>query len=110
MMGIFGKSNKPEPVPLSRIERVRAHQRQAEDLLARSAKAGRAEAETRWATLATAHATLAISYLLSVDDGPTNGATPGTLGSQMASEPPGDTRTVQRTSSDRGLYDEHRAT
>jgi hypothetical protein len=109
-VGIFSKSNKPEPMPLSRMDRARAHQRQAEDLLARSGKAGRGEGETRWATIATAHATLAISYLLSPEDGSPKADSSDGFGGQAPSEPASDIRTVHRTSSDRGLYDEHRAT
>ena len=109
-MGIFSKRNRPEPAPPSRMERVREHQRQAEDLLARSAKTGRLEAETRLATIATAHATLAVSYLLSPEDGGQTIVPAGSLGSQAPSEPPSEVQAVHRTSSDRGLYDEYRAT
>ena len=114
-MGIFSKSKKPESTPLTRMDRVRDHQRIAEDLLARSAKGGRLEAETRWATLATAHATLAVSYLLSPENGssqavPASSVESATLPDQALSEPPSEVHTVHRISSDRGLYDEQRPT
>jgi hypothetical protein len=44
------------------------HQKAAENLLKRAGKAGRLEAETRLATMATAHATLAVSCQLAPPD------------------------------------------
>lgn len=61
----FGKKTKGPVVPLTTEQLIARHQKLAEDLLARAGKAGRLDAETRLATMATAHATLAVSYLLS---------------------------------------------
>ena len=52
------------PVTIQQL--VSRHQELAEQHLTRSAKAGRLEAETRHATMATAHATLAVSYQLTI--------------------------------------------
>jgi hypothetical protein len=109
-VGIFSKRNKLESVPATRMERVREHQRLAEDLLARSTRAGRQEAEARWATMATAHATLAVSYLLSPEDGSPEAVPADRFKSQAPSERLSEAPTVHRTSSDRGLYDEERTT
>jgi hypothetical protein len=109
-VGLFSKSKKPEPVLLSRMERVREHQRQAEDLLARSAKGGRLEAETRLATMANAHATLAVSYLLSPEDRASESVPASSFGSQAPADPATEGHAIHRTSSDLGLYEEHRTT
>lgn len=67
-MALMGRKTQDTPIAtLPRLERIAAHQRAAEDLLARAGKAGRLEAETRLATMATAHATLAVSYQMSTD-------------------------------------------
>jgi hypothetical protein len=61
----FGKRKVREPVvPPTVPELIALHQEMAEHLLGRAGKAGRIEAETRLATMATAHATLAVSYQL----------------------------------------------
>ena len=63
----FGK--KKEPVtPLTNAELIAAHQKAAEDLLKRAGKAGRIELHVQIATMATAHATLAVSYQLAPPD------------------------------------------
>jgi hypothetical protein len=56
-----------KPFPADRMGRARAHQQIAEDLLQRSERAGFFDVltETRLATIATAHAALALSYLMS---------------------------------------------
>jgi hypothetical protein len=59
----FGKRKPKAPVTTEQL--IARHQSLAEQLLQRAAKGGRLEAETRLATMATAHATLAVSYLLS---------------------------------------------
>jgi hypothetical protein len=112
-VGIFSRSKKPESVPLTRLDRVREHQRLAEDLLARSAKGGRLEADTRWATMATAHATLAVSYLLWPEEGSPTAGPASSFGNparpaEPPSEPLNEVHTVHRISSDRGLYEEER--
>jgi hypothetical protein len=57
----FGK--KKEPIkPLTNAELISLHQKAAENLLKRSGKAGRVEVHVQLATMATAHATLAVSY------------------------------------------------
>jgi hypothetical protein len=55
-----------------RLGRALLHQRTAEDLLLRSERAGFFDVimETRLATIANAHATLAVSYLLSLSELP----------------------------------------
>lgn len=63
----FGKKKAPV-TPLTTAELISVHQKAAEALLARAGKAGRLEAETRLATMATAHATLAVSYQLAPPD------------------------------------------
>jgi hypothetical protein len=62
--GKFSKLPK-RPLPDDRIGRALFHQQIAEDLLHRSERAGFFDVltETRLATIATAHATLALSYL-----------------------------------------------
>jgi hypothetical protein len=57
------KAKEPEP-ELSLAEKAARHQQQAEAELVRAGKAGRLEAETVHATRATAHATLALGYLI----------------------------------------------
>jgi hypothetical protein len=64
----FGKKKAPPVTPLTTAELIAVHQKAAEDLLARAGKGGRLEAETRLATMATAHATLAVSYQLAPPD------------------------------------------
>jgi hypothetical protein len=62
----FGKKKGgAPPVPLTTEQLISRHQAAAEALLVRAGKGGRLDAETRFATMATAHATLAVSYLLS---------------------------------------------
>lgn len=57
----FGKrTQRAAPVPLTAEQRVARHEAAAEDLLVRAGKAGRVEAETRLAAMATAHAVLAL--------------------------------------------------
>jgi hypothetical protein len=63
----FGKKKGPV-TPLSTAELITVHQKAAEDLLRRAGKGGRLEALTRLATMATAHATLAVSYQLTPPD------------------------------------------
>ncbi|HUJ64318.1 MAG TPA: hypothetical protein VLX59_02200 [Acidimicrobiales bacterium] len=60
-MAFRNKSKEPAR-PLTREELIARHRQLAEDHIARSAQAGRLEAETRHATMATAHAVLALSY------------------------------------------------
>ena len=60
----FGRKKRPPSRPLTNEELIARHQALAEEFLRRSAKGGRLEAETRYATMATAHATLAVSYQL----------------------------------------------
>jgi hypothetical protein len=59
-----------KPLPDDRVGRALVHQQMAEDLLRRSERAGFFDVltETRLATIATAHATLALSYLASPSD------------------------------------------
>ncbi len=47
---------------------ISLHQKAAENLLKRAGKAGRIEFHTQMATMATAHATLAVSYQLAPPD------------------------------------------
>jgi hypothetical protein len=56
-----------KPFPVDRMGRGLAHQQSAEDLLQRSERAGLFDLLTdkRLATIATAHATLALSYVMS---------------------------------------------
>ena len=63
----FGKKKGPV-TPLSTAELITIHQKAAEDLLLRSGRGGRLESLTRLATMATAHATLAVSYQLTPPD------------------------------------------
>lgn len=62
---MFGQKSQPQE-PLTDAQQVAKHRAAAEELLHRAGKAGRLEAETRWAAMATAHATLALSYQLPV--------------------------------------------
>jgi hypothetical protein len=64
----FGKRTKGPVTPLTNAELIALHQQSAENLLKRAGKGGRLEAETRLATMATAHATLAVSYRLAPPD------------------------------------------
>jgi hypothetical protein len=61
------KNQSDIEIPLSTVEKIERHQRLAEDLLDRASKPGRLEADTRLAVLASAHASLAISYQLQAD-------------------------------------------
>ena len=64
----FGKKKVQGP-PLTTAELIERHQQLAEAQLARANRAGRLEAQTVFATRATAHATLAVSYLLAPPPG-----------------------------------------
>lgn len=64
----FGSKKKGPVTPLSTAELIAAHQQKAENLLQRAGKAGRLESLTRLAAMATAHATLAVSYQLAPPD------------------------------------------
>jgi hypothetical protein len=59
----FGKKKGPV-TPLTTAELIAVHQQKAENLLQRAGKSGRLESLTRLAAMATAHATLAVSYQL----------------------------------------------
>jgi hypothetical protein len=63
----FGKK-KEEVTPLTNAELIALHQKAAENLLKRSGKSGRIELHVQLATMATAHATLAVSYQLAPPD------------------------------------------
>jgi hypothetical protein len=56
----FGKKTEAAAPPPTLNAVLTQHQQLAEDLLRRAAKAGRIEEETRWATMATGHAVLAL--------------------------------------------------
>lgn len=69
-MPVFQKKPaKPAPPPPSLAAIQRRHQEIAEAELARAAKAGRLEAETRHATLGTGHAVLALLTYFQIKDG-----------------------------------------
>jgi hypothetical protein len=79
----FGKTKTTTPVtPPTNEERIIKHRRAAEDLLVRAAKAGRFEDVTRLASMATAHAVLALTYIQQPF---------GSLDAQPASDDDGDT-------------------
>ena len=60
----FGRKKRPPSRPLTNEELIARRQTLAEEFLRRSAKGGRLEAETSFATMATAHTTLAVTYQL----------------------------------------------
>ena len=64
----FGKKKQQPITPLSNAELISLHQKAAENLLRRAGRAGRVEVRTQMATIATAHATLAVSYQLAPPD------------------------------------------
>ena len=55
-------NSKTQAPPETRAQAVARHRAAAEELLRRAGKGGRLEAETGFATMAAAHATLALSY------------------------------------------------
>lgn len=59
---------KAPPKQLTREELIVRHRTIAESELERSGKAGRLEAQTVHATRATAHATLALAYIMDADE------------------------------------------
>jgi len=59
---MFSRKIEDNGPQLTAGELAEQHRATAEDLLRRAGKGGRLEAETRWATMATAHATLALYY------------------------------------------------
>ena len=62
----FGKKKQSIITPLSNAELISLHQKATENLLKRAGEAGRIH--TQMATMATAHATLAVSYQLAPPD------------------------------------------
>lgn len=64
----FGKKTKEPITPLTNAELISLHQKAAENLLKRSGRSGRIEAHVQLAAMATAHATLAVSYQLAPSD------------------------------------------
>ena len=63
-MALFKQQPKAPPVPLTREQKIERHQRAAEEFLARAKKGGRIEEGAHKAAIATAHASLALSYQL----------------------------------------------
>ena len=63
-----GKKTREAITPLTNAELISLDQKAAENLLKRSGKAGRIEVQVQLATMATAHATLAVSYQLAPPD------------------------------------------